>query len=323
MAQTPTVRRLKSQLIGDSPVFGSPGSPGRPGSLSPPARLFEPPAARLSESGELARMRDSGTFVGLVSPSVSAPMLPQIPPTRSPQMERNVEGFLARRERLTLDAFDSAARAKDNLRKHDAAQKGKGGRRRKRQAEAKARVKQKGEAAADAQKDLRQGQREKARAEARAKMLAQARGKLAQMRKKAQGMSKPKLSFIDHHARLAEKADNPAPDAHSLHRPVEEGGVRIAQGQTFSQLDQAIKLGATLPGAAHYDVPSEGEPRPALPGKQGKSKSAAPFNARGPDEVDIKMRRTALLPSPGEYLVGHAAPFPVGRHGSCEANTAT
>ena len=33
--------------------------------------------------------------------------------------------------------------------------------------------------------------------------------------------------------------------------------------------------------------------------------------------------RTALLPSPGEYLVGHAAPFPVGRHGSCEANTAT
>jgi hypothetical protein len=342
-----------------SPAVSLPDSPGFD-SLSPAERLFEPPRTdeRLPESAELTRLRGSDAFIGLAplreraseafsgvmaetqesfmsggkssslgltGPlSKSAPdLLPSIGAGRTPQMERAVEKYLGRREQLSLAADSSEKRAKEARRRSRAKREAKGGNRAKKHAAAMERVKLRSEVREEGRVAHRATHREKGRAHVREKMLAQAKAKVEQMRKKAEGMAQPKLTFIDQQQILAVKANHPSAADHAFHGELDSRGVKMAQGKSPSNIEQQIALAATLPGPGAYLPMGAVDHRPALPGTTRTGSGAKPFQLRPPDDVEMLMRRTALLPSPGEYPIGHASPEPYGRYGSVEPISST
>lgn len=359
-SRTPTKQRLHSKIASPyanaqtSPAVSLPGSPG----VDSPPRYYDPPQTgeRLAESAQLERLRGSDAFVGLAplreraseafsgvmsrtqgsgrsatrtlglsGPlSKSAPdILPSIHKGRTPQMERAVAQFLGRREQLELTAETSETRAEEARRRMQAKRSVTGDGRSKKYSAAVERVKASADAAQARHGEERNAHREKARADVRKKMLAAAKAKVQQAQQKAAGMSKPKLSFIDYHQQLVSKADHPSPADHSFHGKLDARGVKIAEGKLPSNIEQQIALAATLPGPGQYLKMGAIDHRPALPGTTRAGSSAKPFQLRPPDDVEILMRRTAQLPSPGEYPIGHASPQPVGRYGKLEPITST
>ncbi len=354
---TPVKQRLHSKVASPyanaqtSPAVSQPGSPG----FDSPPRLYDPPqpGERLRELTELDRLRGSDAFIGLAplrerageafsgvmsetqttgrsarSLGLSGPLsksAPDILPTinngRTPQMNRAVERFLGRRERLELAAATSETRAKQAQRKARAERSGKDSDRSKKYSAAVERVKVRADAAREKRGAQRNAHREKARAGVRSKMLAAAKARVQQARQKSAQMSKPKLSFIDHHQMLALQANHPSPADYSCHGKLDTRGVKIAEGKLPSNIEEQIALAATLPGPGEYLAMGAIDHRPALPGTTRTGSGAKPFQLRPPDDVEILMRRTADMPSPGEYPIGHASPEPYTRFGKIEPIT--
>lgn len=286
-------------------------------------------SVRLGETQE-SLLSAQASSLGLAGPfTQSAPdILPGIEAGRTPQADRAVVDFLGRREQLALAATHAEERAQESLKRAKKHRVAKGGERTKKHADAMKRVEHDSELKKQGRAARRNAHRQKGRGHVREQMLAQAKARIVQGREAQAQKTKPKLSYIDHISMLATKADIPSAAEHSFHGELDQHGVRIAQGKTPSNIEQQIALAATLPGPGEY-LPSgpHGEyalqNRPAMPGTTRAGTGAKPFQTRPPNDVEIQMRRTALLPGPGEYLIGPSETQPMGRYGNEEANTAT